>query len=116
MQNPKLSHLAGTLIGSEIVKLGNMISERIRNGEKIYNFTIGDFDPSIFPIPPELEALIIGSYQQKNTNYPAAEGVLGLRKSVSHFIKEWEGLEYARMKYRLLPGPSIDLCHIQSHC
>ena len=65
MQNPKLSHLAGTLIGSEIVKLGNMISERIRNGEKIYNFTIGDFDPSIFPIPPELEALIIGSYQQK---------------------------------------------------
>lgn len=104
MQNPKLSHLAGTLIGSEIVKLGNMISERIRNGEKIYNFTIGDFDPSIFPIPPELEALIIGSYQQKNTNYPAAEGVLGLRKSVSHFIKEWEGLEYAPNEIQIASG------------
>lgn len=104
MQNPKLSHLAGTLIGSEIVKLGNMISERIRNGEKIYNFTIGDFDPSIFPIPAELEALIIGSYQQKNTNYPAAEGVLELRKSVSHFIKEWEGLEYAPNEIQIASG------------
>lgn len=104
MQNPKLSHLAGTLIGSEIVKLGNMISERIRNGEKIYNFTIGDFDPSVFPIPAELEALIIGSYQQKNTNYPAAEGVLELRKSVSHFIKEWEGLEYAPNEIQIASG------------
>lgn len=104
MQDPKLSHLAGTLIGSEIVKLGNMISERIRNGEKIYNFTIGDFDPSIFPIPAELEALIIGSYQQKNTNYPAAEGVLELRKSVSHFIKEWEGLEYAPNEIQIASG------------
>ena len=46
----KLSQLAETLIGSEIVKLGNAISERVRNGEKIYNFTIGDFDPNIFPI------------------------------------------------------------------
>ena len=88
MSQPKLSHLAGTLIGSEIVKLGNMISERIRNGEKIYNFTIGDFDPQVFPIPAELEKLIIESYQQRNTSYPAAEGVLDLRKSVSTFIKE----------------------------
>ena len=39
----KLSQLAETLIGSEIVKLGNAISERIRNGEKIFNYTIGDF-------------------------------------------------------------------------
>ena len=104
MSQPKLSHLAGTLVGSEIVKLGNIISERIRNGEKIYNFTIGDFDPSIFPIPAELEALIIESYQQKNTSYPAAEGVLDLRKSVSLFIKEWEGLDYAPNEIQIASG------------
>jgi aspartate aminotransferase len=46
----KLSHLSETLVGSEIVKLGNQIKERIRNGERIYNFTIGDFDSSVFPI------------------------------------------------------------------
>ena len=104
MNQPKLSHLAGTLVGSEIVKLGNIISERIHNGEKIYNFTIGDFDPSIFPIPAELEALIIESYQQKNTSYPAAEGVLDLRKSVSTFIKEWEGIDYAPNEIQIASG------------
>ncbi len=104
MSQPKLSHLAGTLIGSEIVKLGNMISERIRNGEKIYNFTIGDFDPQVFPIPAELEQLIIESYQQRNTSYPAAEGVLDLRKSVASFIKEWEGLDYAPNEIQIASG------------
>lgn len=61
----QLSHLAETLIGSEIVKLGNAINERIRKGETIYNYTIGDFNPSEFPIPAELEQLIIEAYQQK---------------------------------------------------
>lgn len=95
MNQTKLSVLAETLIGSEIVKLGNAISARVRQGEKIYNYTIGDFDPAIFPIPIELEELIIESYRQKNTNYPSADGVPELRKSVSHFIKEKEGLDYA---------------------
>ena len=104
MSQPKLSQLASTLVGSEIVKLGNIISERIRNGEKIYNFTIGDFDPSVFPIPKELEALIIESYQQHNTSYPAAEGVLDLRKSVSTFIKEWEGLDYSPNEIQIASG------------
>jgi aspartate aminotransferase len=113
--SPKLSQLAGTLVGSEIVKLGNAISERIRNGEKIYNLTIGDFDPAIFPIPAELEELIIESYQQRNTSYPAAEGVLDLRKAVSRFIKEWEGLDYAPMRSRSLRAAGPDLYHFQSH-
>ena len=104
MSTTKLSHLSETLIGSEIVKLGNLISERIRAGEKIYNFTIGDFDPKVFPIPSELEALIIESYQQRNTSYPAAEGVLDLRKAVSSFLKEWEGLDYAPNEIQIASG------------
>ena len=59
----QLSHLAETLIGSEIVKLGGDIREKIRQGERIYNFTVGDFDPSIFPIPKALEEGIIDAYQ-----------------------------------------------------
>ena len=104
MSQPKLSQLAGTLVGSEIVKLGNMISERIRAGEKIYNFTIGDFDPQVFPIPKELEELIIQSYQERHTNYPAAEGNLDLRKSVSTFLKHWEGLDYAPNEIQIASG------------
>ena len=39
MSNTILSKLAASQQGSEIVKLGNAISERIRNGETIY-FTL----------------------------------------------------------------------------
>ena len=90
----KLSKLAETLKGSEIVRLGNAINERIRKGEKIYNFTIGDFDPSVFPIPKELEHLIIKSYQQHYTNYPPADGVYELRKAVQQFIQTTEQLDF----------------------
>ena len=90
----KLSNLAETLVGSEIVKLGADIKAKINKGDKIYNFTIGDFDSSIFPIPKKLELEIIEAYQNKLTTYPPADGILRLRESVSKFIKEREGLDY----------------------
>lgn len=90
----KLSYLSETLIGSEIVKLGGEIREKIRKGEHIYNFTVGDFDPSIFPIPKELEDAIVEAYRRHFTNYPAAEGNLDLREAVLSFTKEMEGLDY----------------------
>ena len=90
----KLSHLSETLVGSEIVRLGGEIKEKIQAGEKIYNFTIGDFDSSIFPIPEKLEQEIIEAYRQKFTTYPPADGIVELRKSVSKFIKEREGLDF----------------------
>jgi aspartate aminotransferase len=90
----KLSHLSHTLIGSEIVKLGGEIRERIRKGERIYNFTVGDFDPKIFPIPKELEDGIVEAYRNHFTNYPLGEGNLDLREAVSAFAKQYQGLEY----------------------
>jgi aspartate aminotransferase len=90
----KLSHLSETLIGSEIVKLGGEIREKIRQGERIYNFTVGDFDPSIFPIPKELEDAIVEAYRKHFTNYPAAEGNLDLREAIHSFIKAEESLDY----------------------
>lgn len=90
----QLSLLAESLIGSEIVKLGNEINVRIGNGEKIYNYTIGDFDPSVFPIPKPLEEGIIKAYQEGYTNYPPGDGLKELRLSVIEFVKEWLGLNY----------------------
>src|SRR5215207_8514407 len=90
----KLSHISQTLIGSEIVKLGGEIRERIRKGERIYNFTVGDFDPQIFPIPKELEDAIVEAYRSKFTNYPPGEGSFELREAVSLFAKQYQGLEY----------------------
>ena len=100
----KLSHLSETLIGSEIVKLGGEIREKIRQGERIYNFTVGDFDPSIFPIPKELEDAIVEAYRRHFTNYPAAEGNLDLREAIISFTKEMEGLDYGTTEVLVASG------------
>ncbi|MEO6731202.1 MAG: aminotransferase class I/II-fold pyridoxal phosphate-dependent enzyme [Ferruginibacter sp.] len=94
MPSTKLSYLAETLIGSEIVKLGADIKEKIKQGKKIYNYTIGDFDSAIFPIPSELENEIIKAYQSRHTTYPPAEGVIELRQAVANFIQKREGITY----------------------
>ncbi len=90
-----LSQLAETLIGSEIVKLGADIKEKISLGEKIYNFTIGDFDPNIFPIPESLKELIIEAYTDNFTNYPLANGNPDLRQALSDYNKHFNQLEYS---------------------
>ncbi len=93
--NHKVSSMAENLIGSEIIKLAAEVNEKIRNGEKIYNLTIGDFNPKIFPIPSELKEEIIKAYQEDETNYPPADGILALRQVVSKFLKDEEGLDYS---------------------
>lgn len=90
-----LSHLAETLIGSEIVRLGADIKEKIKQGKKIYNYTIGDFDSSVFPIPSELRAEIENAYQDGYTNYPPADGIMELREAVSKYMSERAGLQYS---------------------
>lgn len=99
-----MSKLAESLVGSEIVRLGNEINDRIRLGEHIYNFTIGDFDPAVFPIPQELEDLIIEAYRNHHTNYPPGDGLLELRSAVAFFLKEWEGLTYATNEILIASG------------
>ncbi|MGZ5285864.1 MAG: pyridoxal phosphate-dependent aminotransferase, partial [Flavisolibacter sp.] len=100
----KLSNLSQTLIGSEIVKLGGEIRERIRKGERIYNFTVGDFDPHIFPIPKELEDAIVEAYRNRFTNYPPGEGSLELREAVSSFAKKYQGLDYSTDEILIASG------------
>jgi aspartate aminotransferase len=95
MGNVKLSVLAETLQASEIVRLGATIKEKMKLGEKIYNYTIGDFDSSLFPIPAELEQEIVNAYKHGFTTYPAAEGNLDLREAVSSFMSSRMGLQYA---------------------
>jgi aspartate aminotransferase len=100
----KLSHLSETLIGSEIVKLGSEIKEKIRQGERIYNYTVGDFNPAIFPIPKEMEDAIVEAYRNHFTNYPTAEGNLDLREAIHSFIKDAEGLDYSPQEILVAAG------------
>ncbi|MFN3916608.1 MAG: pyridoxal phosphate-dependent aminotransferase [Flavobacteriales bacterium] len=93
--NLKASQMAESLIGSEIIRLAGEIKERQANNEPIVNFTIGDFNPQIFPIPTELTDEIIKAYRNQETNYPAANGMAELRKAVSGFLLRKQNLNYS---------------------
>ncbi|MFT5567122.1 MAG: aspartate aminotransferase [Glaciecola sp.] len=90
-----VSDMADGLVGSEIIKLAGEVKAKIAAGEKIFNLTIGDFDPEVFPIPEALEEEIISAYKNKLTSYPMANGMLELRQAISGFIKEKGGLDYS---------------------
>jgi len=89
-----ISNRAAHMVGSEIIKLAGEVNQKIAEGKTIYNLTIGDFDPEIFPIPQRLEELIIQAYQQKKTNYPPANGIAKLRQAVSDFLARGLSLTY----------------------
>lgn len=89
-----VSKLAEGLSGSEIIKIAGQVNEKIKNGDKIYNLTIGDFDSKIFPIPQSLKESIIDYIKNDETNYPPADGVMTLRNSVKDFIKRRFDLDY----------------------
>lgn len=101
---PTVSKLAQNIIGSEIIKLAAEVNEKIKQGEHIYNYTIGDFNPKIFPIPAELKKLIIEEYNSDQTNYPAADGMLELRQAVSKLLKEKGALDYATDEILIAAG------------
>ena len=100
----KVSKLAENIIGSEIIKLAAEVNEKIKNGEKIYNLTIGDFNPKVFPIPAELKQDIVDAYFDDQTNYPAADGMAELREAVSKLLKERGGLNYSASEILIAGG------------
>lgn len=104
MSTTPLSQLAQTLIGSEIVKLGADIKEKIKQGNHIYNYTIGDFDSAIFPIPAELQQQIIEAFKNGYTTYPPADGIAALREAVADFLLQRLGLEYATNQILIAAG------------
>lgn len=93
--NNKVSQMAENLKGSEIIKLAGEVKAKIAQGNKIFNLTIGDFDPTLFPIPTALKNEIITAYTNNETNYPAANGVEELRVEVAEFLTTRQGLDYS---------------------
>jgi aspartate aminotransferase len=86
-----LSHCGEFIIGSQIISINNLIKTENPNA---FNYTIGDFNPEIHPIPPILKHLIFVEYQEKHTNYPASQGELSLRQSVSNHLKRTYDIDY----------------------
>ncbi len=107
----KVSVLAQSLVGSEIIKIAGEVNEMKAKGVAIANLTIGDFDPNLFPIPKDLEDNIVKAYAAHHTNYPPADGVLSLRESVSTFLDKRLGLAYDAKSEILISGGSRPLIY-----
>jgi len=89
-----VSELAEDIIGSEIIQIAAEVNKKIKLGEKIYNFTIGDFNPKIFSIPSRLKSSIIRMIENDETNYPPSNGEPELRNAVSNLLKARCELDY----------------------
>lgn len=86
--------MAENLIGSEIIKLAWEINARIKDGQQIYNLTIGDYNPKIFPIPEQLTEYIKDAYDHHETNYPPGDGLPELKTEISRYILTRGQLDY----------------------
>jgi aspartate aminotransferase len=86
--------LAGSLKGSEILRIATEIRARLAAGEKICNLTVGDFDPRQFRVPKLLEEGTIEALRKGETNYPPGVGMPVLRESICRFYENALGLSY----------------------
>ena len=89
-----LSGVATGVIGSEILKIAADVRQALARGEKLLNLTVGDFEPSQFPIPEALQSEIDRAYREHQTNYPPSDGVLALREQVLRLVERDQNLKY----------------------
>ncbi len=91
----KISHIAESLIGSEIIKIAGQVNVQKAAGAEITNLTIGDLNSEIYPIPELLKEEIKKAYDHNLTNYPPAPGLLSLRTAIADDLLSRWNQEYA---------------------
>lgn len=103
--------MAERLEGSEILRLANKVRELVSSGRKIANYTVGDFMPGVFRIPPALEENIIANYRKGLTNYPPSMGMPELKTAICFWLKEFHQLEY-KPEETLIAGGARPLIYL----
>ena len=109
----KLSRLAENITTSPILTIAAQINEKKAAGERIFNFTVGDFDANIFPIPKLLTEETIKAYEAHETNYPGAFGMPEFREGVAQTLNRICGLSYTAADIQIASGsrPLIYACY-----
>ena len=90
----RVSEMAAHLVGSEILRIAAEVRALIAGGAEVCNLTVGDFDPSQFPIPRSLTSAITTALRSGETNYPPSDGMPALRNAVVEIFRRRLGLEY----------------------
>ena len=89
-----LSRMAQGLIGSEVLRIAADVRTAVAGGRPVCNLTVGDFDRSEFPLPPQLVANLHRAVEEGHTNYPPSNGVPELRRAIARFYARELGIEY----------------------
>ena len=103
--------LAGSLKGSEILRIATEIRARLAAGERICNLTVGDFDPRQLRVPKLLEEGTIEALRKGETNYPPGIGMPVLRESVCRFYENALGLVYPLESVLITTGSRPGVYH-----
>jgi aspartate aminotransferase len=90
----RLSRLAEELQGSMILRIAAEVRALAASGGALCDLTVGDFNPTYFPIPQTLGDHIVAALLARETNYPVGAGLPVLRQAISEFYARRRGLEY----------------------
>ena len=101
--------MAQDMAGSAILQVAAEIRDLIAAGRDICNLTVGDFAPSIFPVPKRLADATSDALKHGETNYPPAPGLPQLRAAVAEFYRDRQGLTFRPEQILITAGarPSI---------
>jgi aspartate aminotransferase len=90
----RVSAMAASLIGSEILRIAAEIRALKAAGRPICDLTVGDFASSQFPVPDRLKTGIQEALERGETNYPPSSGIAPLREAVARLYERDLGLRY----------------------
>ena len=100
----RVSELSQELRGSEILRIAAEIREFAAAGNRVVNFTVGDFNPKEFPIPKELEDATVDALRAGESNYPPSNGLESLRVAVQAFYEREFGRRHAIDEILIVSG------------
>ena len=90
----RLSRLAEELQGSMILRIAGEVRALAAKGQALCDLTVGDFNPTYFPVPQSLADHIVAALLARETNYPVGAGLPVLRQAISEFYERRRGHEY----------------------
>jgi aspartate aminotransferase len=90
----RVSRMAAGQTPSIILKVAADVRTLTAEGRQICNLTIGDFDPTCFPIPSGLREGIETALRYGQTVYPPSMGVPALREAIQIYSKTGLSLSY----------------------
>ena len=89
-----LSKLAKGMHLSLILRTAQQVRDLRSAGATVLDFSIGDFGPKYFSIPPKLLSGIEKALEGGSTNYPPPSGLPALRQAVSDYVERISGVRY----------------------